>query len=879
MQKKKLNAKGFTLIASLLILVLLSGVAIGLMYMTNTEVRVGGNNLENNLAYYGAEAGMEKMTSDLGNLFNNSAPNLGAINALQAFPPTVPNIAYSSYQILPLLDVNGNMVTRQQVVSSGSNQGLHASIIPITLVVTAQRPSGAQIKMQRTIEVALIPVFQFGVFSDGDLDYFAGPYFNFGGRIHTNKNLFFAANSGPLELGDKVTASGEIIRSNLENGLATSPSSYGGGVYIPTTSGGCVVGNTAPASSTCRNLALSEGSLQGMPGSGTTNPGWTSPTNIVTAYNGFLINGANILKLPFVQGGTGPIEIIRKATPGDTTAVSSSREYTKAQIRILLADTPALLHPGPADGQDVLLTNETASLYRDGVPVAGTPAGHSFFAYANTVCDAAHARFCEPADQKGAYKNPSDATQDFTGQQQWPLIGGWLRVEIRKTDGTYVGVTTDWLQQGFARGQSPPSALGANAYHPNAILILQQIASRLSTAPPAIHTLGCGNLSDGSGRAETCPNIAPTAANFAADTSRFAWFPINLYDTREGEIRDTASAGDSCAPNGVMNVVELDVGNLKRWLAGNIGVQGTQTDNMSQNGYLLFFSDRRGQVPGNVNGQYGFEDTINSANSAGTPDGVLDPLNFENISPEDVNGNGALERYGATNVGQGFTTAFAPSFNPYANRLSCSTVGLKNWVSGARHGLKLVDGRLGNLPTRPDGTGGFTVVSENPVYVLGDYNANGAFIDPDAAAAVIADSVTLLSNAWDDRESLYYPTNLGQRNRTETYYRMAIAGGKTIPFAHPNWASADFVTDGGMHNFLRYLEGGGTPVHYEGSMVSLYYSQYSTGAFKCCSTVYGAPTRNYAFDNNFLDPTKLPPGTPELQDVNNLSYSQDFTPQ
>ena len=46
-------------------------------------------------------------------------------------------------------------------------------------------------------------------------------------------------------------------------------------------------------------------------------------------------------------------------------------------------------------------------------------------------------------------------------------------------------------------------------------------------------------------------------------------------------------------------------------------------------------------------------------------------------------------------------------------------------MTGARHVLKLVDGGLGNLPVRPDnGLGGFTVASENPVYVLGNYNSD-----------------------------------------------------------------------------------------------------------------------------------------------------------
>ena len=89
-------------------------------------------------------------------------------------------------------------------------------------------------------------------------------------------------------------------------------------------------------------------------------------------------------------------------------------------------------------------------------------------------------------------------------------------------------------------------------------------------------------------------------------------------------------------------------------------------------------------------------------------------------------------------------------------------------------------------------------------------------------------------------------------------------------------------TDGGMHNFLRYLENrgaNGAQVNYAGSMISMYYSQYATGNFKCCTSVYGAPQRNYFFDTQFENPTNLPPGTPSFQDVVSLGYHQAFTPQ
>ena len=61
-------------------LLLLSGIAIGLMMMVNTEGKVGGTDLQNNLAYHAAEGGIEKMYSDLSAVFQNAqSPTATAI--------------------------------------------------------------------------------------------------------------------------------------------------------------------------------------------------------------------------------------------------------------------------------------------------------------------------------------------------------------------------------------------------------------------------------------------------------------------------------------------------------------------------------------------------------------------------------------------------------------------------------------------------------------------------------------------------------------------------------------------------------------------------------------------------------------------------------
>jgi hypothetical protein len=209
-----------------------------------------------------------------------------------------------------------------------------------------------------------------------------------------------------------------------------------------------------------------------------------------------------------------------------------------------------------------------------------------------------------------------------------------------------------------------------------------------------------------------------------------------------------------------------------------------------------------------------------------------------------------------------------------------------------RRALKMVHGGRGNLPA--NGAQGLTVASENPVYVEGNYNAcgsaytscaSGGFTDVAGSAhvssAVIADAVTLLSLNWNDIRSFTSPHNAGGRTAATTWYRLAIISGKGIAFPYQVFATveADRGSDGGVHNFLRYIENwGGSTLNYWGSMVSLYYNRQATGVFKCCGNVYSPPTRAYQFDNDFLTPGLLPPRTPMFRDINVLTFRESFIP-
>ena len=1067
MAHRELGSRGYTLIAALLLLTILSGLSVGLLMMVNTEQKVNTQDLQANMSYHAAEGGIETMTANLSDMFDNLlSPTVSQIEGLSALQPqNTAFVSYPLYSLTPATKADGvTLNTQWGPIPSGNFAGLYAQLVPITLNVIAQGPLGDETNMSRQVDVALIPVFQFGVFSDSDLGFYSSPNLNFAGRVHTNGDLYLGvANGYTLTFHDKLTAYGNVIRAVLPNGLSAASNNDGGTVLVPTASAGC-----DGAQPNCKALGQTQGSVVGAGGfppqsaynSGP--PSWQTISLGSNYYNGFLTDGdwasstyptgytygtgVKNLALPFVGGTTGtptgpqPYEIIRRPPAGENAAgvLGASRLYNEAQIRVLLADSPAELPPygaaGAADPNNIRLANgqfNSGPNYFNGVQTSvaaglpGLPGGKqytTYFATATTaqpdqdsystsvnwvqpdwlyqplappaaqyitLYDANAPVMVQAKDGEGltvapsniqlSVCNPSAAVNVPPGAVPvcpgvgaypyyspalappyvpasnvgvWNLLDGYLRVEYRDSSGNWHGVTQEWLGFGFARGPQPPTTPQTNPVNPNAILLLQEPADRNGDgnidsvgAPPGYTTTKHATYTTYTPYPGKPPEVTvdpntndwrygETAQAPAQSLTEFNWYPINFYDAREGEPRDTKqNNNDSCTANGVVNAVELDVGNLKAWLNGTIVGSGTLVDFQGQNGYVLYFSDRRGMLPnpngtqvdpaGTKTGDSGLEDSVNRGNQAGTPDGVLDPVPpGRAISDEDVNENGTLENYGVWNMGLGMGYIPTPATNPNAPpavggaftagnnvnrqitgaagapdgylRMPTCTIAQNNWVSGARHVLRLVDGSLGNLPVRRDNaSGGFSVGSENPAYILGDYNSNAG--DPiwgggadlaHSQAAVIADAVTVLSNAWSDLNSTNSPnaTDPGDyRNAATTYYRVAVTAGKSINFPFPSWETATdygFGTDGGVHNFLRFIEDWSpATLNYEGSLVSMYYSTYNTGTFKCCTyAVYLPPNRNYVFDPDFTQPQNLPPGTPLFRDIENLSFTQNLTP-
>ena len=877
-------------------------------------------------------------------------------------------------------------------IISGAYAGLYGLKTPYQIDVTAKTSTGGEVHLIRSIEAVSIPVFQFGIYSDVDLAFNAADDFSFGGRVHTNGNLFLSQGSGStLTLADKVTAVKEVIRQRLSNGNTIDSNSDTGTVNMA--KGGDHLHGPGPhlgQRDRRRRQRVERAHLD---------------VEVHGHLQGYIKNGrtgAKILNLPLIAVGGTNTDVVRRPLVGeDTTGILfNERLFTKASIRVMLSDTIADIMNLPCiDATAQPKSLEAGNTY-GGVPIAASPgplaaapqvngsvssgtgktitfrspyatAIPAMFnvklpltvtsgtnAWSITLCSTMTTTTitgCTVLVTAGSGNIPTNATvtetvagvafttkttattatgtgktltvtstMGFTPNTFWvndqqvscggytltsltnctvaaniadasvvqnfaltPIgvsqIGGYIKAERQNaSDGTWHDITPELLSYGIG-APSQTGTCSTTDPSPKAILRLQRLADDAATALTPTTT--------------TC---IPTALHPAAVATDY--WANSLFDQREGWQRDTAPSGTNIKLGGVMYYIQIDAGNLAKWFSHTTPYNTVNdTGNLSKTdntGYSIYISDRRNNRDENSTetAEYGWEDFVNplSGATSAAPSGALE-------AGEDVNGNGTLQTYGGV-----------PNCNGKYNVLTfgvitCITAGTPPYTTGIRptddivtaaepfngvgramvnrpiifrRAIKLVNG--GSLVTW---VGGFTVVTENPVYIQGDWNASGGFTGAHAATSVIADAVTALSSNWLDTLSYASPYSAsGRSDRTpDWYYRLAILAGKGPIFPWISGTSATFGTDGGAHSFIRFLEDNGSSpdtIHYKGSLATFYYNRQAVGVFKGSNHfVYGIPAvRDYTFDTDFQTPSLLPPLTPMFRDINAVGFSQELRP-
>ncbi|OIO36487.1 MAG: hypothetical protein AUJ74_02000 [Candidatus Omnitrophica bacterium CG1_02_44_16] len=180
----------------------------------------------------------------------------------------------------------------------------------------------------------------------------------------------------------------------------------------------------------------------------------------------------------------------------------------------------------------------------------------------------------------------------------------------------------------------------------------------------------------------------------------------------------------------------------------------------------------------------------------------------------------------------------------------------RNDISGIQEpGIKLING------SEIARAGGLTVVSNDPVYVKGDYNTVS-----EQPTSIIADSLNLLSNNWNDTNST---SSLSSRPATATTFNSAFVAGID------NTTTGNY--NGGLENYPRLHENWtGRNLTIKGSFVALWNSSVANGGWTYGNPQYTAPNRIWAYNTAFNDPANLPPFTPWAVEAQRIAWWSDL---
>ncbi len=226
MQKCISNNRGFVIITCLAVLLMLGIVGAAAVMKSSDDVEISGSQLRDVNALYAAEAGAEYAYARFRNSIDstNYPPNPLPVDSfnLEGF-----KVSFSTVQF---------DTTKLVTMTQGTYNGLYGMSNLYDVLSTARSNSTP---IHNTVSVrmekVLVPLFQFAVFYEPDLEISPGPFMTLAGRVHANGNLYLGSGSG-LNIESYLTAAGEIHHgrkpgSGLSSGTGAVNIKDGNGVY------------------------------------------------------------------------------------------------------------------------------------------------------------------------------------------------------------------------------------------------------------------------------------------------------------------------------------------------------------------------------------------------------------------------------------------------------------------------------------------------------------------------------------------------------------------------------------------------------------------------------------------------------------------------
>ena len=606
---KRQDESGFALIAALIILLILGVISATVLAFSTSETRVASNEIKRNETFYAAEAKLEEMTnrfnklfqsstqppqSVLDNIANTNSATLNSVIGAQGYSFSGSALTIDADAVAALTAIFGTNTPFIRI-PDGPYYGMSATVTPYIGVATAtDTNSGTTVQLRRRFNSYLLPVFQFSLFSNGDIELDPGKPMFISGRVHANENVYALRN---LLFTGNITAAGELVRDvNRGGGLNNKPDSIGVSMMVKSPGSICasqicnvpfyngatriesVTGGPNFPSSVLGERGYHPGSPAGskidawdteslkppaVPPSPDPDPGHFNKQVLTRSSTDLAIEP---LTLPLGLDKVEAVELIKRSLPSaDTSLIKDARYDNKAKIRILI------------DDENILSLNDAGITGAVNTVGGGVNLG-TFDPIRLNVGDCTALRIFDNSgncsyidygppkqiDPNPIYSTPPVATtvrgvrNDYTaltGPRADSVlippgsgIRGRIKIEVVNTSGVVSDVTTEILSMGMTVGE------------PNAIVMLQRplwaafmqdsfdrTAAQSNTSPTLF------NLQNGTnGAQEVIGEIKPlgnTDISLGSTPGGYIQTPLNvLYNPANGNTYTSAPTRQSVPP-------------------------------------------------------------------------------------------------------------------------------------------------------------------------------------------------------------------------------------------------------------------------------------------------------------------------------------------
>ncbi|MCZ6915211.1 MAG: hypothetical protein O7I93_00405, partial [Gemmatimonadetes bacterium] len=181
------NEDGFALMATLFVMILISSLIVAGFSGAASSFRTADLDYRNSQVFYAAEGGAESILAQLHLALIDGVledPELAAIT-----PPDLEGFVFDSFSVERV----GGIVPER--ITDGAFAGLYSLTQRVQIYSSARDVMYNSSAIMVSAKAQAIPIFQFGVFFEQDLEILNGPPMTFDGWVHSNGNLYLSSNN------------------------------------------------------------------------------------------------------------------------------------------------------------------------------------------------------------------------------------------------------------------------------------------------------------------------------------------------------------------------------------------------------------------------------------------------------------------------------------------------------------------------------------------------------------------------------------------------------------------------------------------------------------------------------------------------------------